>query len=201
VRAPVLGPLPPSPSPSLSCPSADRRSGQSELEAHGWETFKLRCPGRYDMQVPDLDLDSFKFLREDAPWMDAVHAILGSDCKLHYMGCMLSQPQSACQQWHSDGDHLRCRHPRDPALPQPRGAHERAPAHTMREQKAIDDEGGRVEGSEDEHLPAYAVNVFVPLVDMDASLGPTEFVPTTHLLFNYDPMEKIEPVTFCTRAG
>ena len=24
---------------------------QSELEAHGWETFKLRCPGRYDMQV------------------------------------------------------------------------------------------------------------------------------------------------------
>lgn len=63
------------------------------------------------MQVPDLDLDSFKFLREDAPWMDAVHAILGSDCKLHYMGCMLSQPQSACQQWHSDGDHLRCRRP------------------------------------------------------------------------------------------
>ena len=39
-----------------------------------------------------------------------------------------------------------------------------------------------MEGSEDEHLPAYAVNVFVPLVDMDASLGPTEFVPTTHLL-------------------
>jgi hypothetical protein len=103
---------------------------QSELEAHGWETFKLRCPGRYDMQVPDLEDQRFKFLREDAPWMDAVHAILGSDCKLHYMGCMLSQPNSSCQHWHSDGDHL----------------------------------------SDDEHLPAYAVNVFVPLIDMDPSL-------------------------------
>jgi hypothetical protein len=29
--------------------------------------------------------------------MQAVKAILGSDCKLHYMGCMLSQPNSACQ--------------------------------------------------------------------------------------------------------
>lgn len=160
---------------------------QHELEAHGWETFKLRCPGRYDMNVPDLDTEKFKFLREEAPWMDAVHAILGRDCKLHHMGVMLSQPNSqVCvnrycecmrsnrvvdlcllmlisqvQNWHSDGDHL----------------------------------------SEDEHLTPYAVNVFVPLVDMDASLGPTEFVPTTHLLFNYDPMQRIEPVTFCTKAG
>ena len=38
-----------------------------------------------------MEQDKFKFLREDAPWMDAVHAILGEDCKLHYMGCMLSQ--------------------------------------------------------------------------------------------------------------
>ena len=37
-------------------------------------------------QVPELAQEEFKFLREDAPWMDAVHAILGSDCKLHYMG-------------------------------------------------------------------------------------------------------------------
>jgi len=29
----------------------------------------------------------------------------------------------------------------------------------------------------------------------------TEFIPTTHLLCNYDPMQKIEPVTFCTGAG
>jgi hypothetical protein len=41
--------------------------------------------------VPELEQDKFKFLREEAPWMDAVHAILGEDCKLHYMGCMLSQ--------------------------------------------------------------------------------------------------------------
>jgi len=30
------------------------------------------------------------------------------------------------------------------------------------------------------HLPAHALNVFVPLVDVDVPLGPTEFVPGTH---------------------
>jgi len=132
-----------------------------ELEGKGWSEFKLRCPGRYDMQVPALDSPDFDFLRGDAPWMEAVRAILGEECRLTVMGCMLSQPGSQTQQWHSDGDHL----------------------------------------SEHEHLPPYAVNVFVPLVDVDASLGPTEFVPTTHLLFNYDPALPVPSVTIPTPAG
>ena len=45
------------------------------------DNFSVRCA-----QVPELEQDEFKFLRQDAPWMDAVHAVLGSDCKLHYMG-------------------------------------------------------------------------------------------------------------------
>ncbi|EKX38662.1 hypothetical protein GUITHDRAFT_89299 [Guillardia theta CCMP2712] len=55
--------------------------------------------------------------------------------------------------------------------------------------------------SEHEHLPPYAVNIFVPLVDMNSALGPTEFVPTTHLLFNYEPITSITPITICTPAG
>ena len=30
------------------------------------------------------------------------------------------------------------------------------------------------------HLPPHAVNVFVPLVDVTLSHGPTEFVPGSH---------------------
>jgi len=131
------------------------------LEQKGFTEFKLRCPGRYDMQVPELAQKEYDFLRHKAPWMSAIKAILGEDCKLTVMGCMLSQPNSKTQEWHSDGDHL----------------------------------------SDHEHLEPYAINIFVPLVDMDASLGPTEFVPTTHLLFNYDPITSITPITICTKAG
>ncbi len=35
------------------------------------------------------------------------------------------------------------------------------------------------------HLPPYAINVFIPLIDVDTQNGPTEFVPTSHLLGHF----------------
>ena len=35
--------------------------------------------------------------------------------------------------------------------------------------------------SEDVQLPPYCLNVFVPLIDVPAAVGPTEFVPTSHM--------------------
>lgn len=36
------------------------------------------------------------------------------------------------------------------------------------------------------HLPPYAINVFVPLVDLTLENGPTELIPTSHHVHNYD---------------
>lgn len=54
--------------------------------ARGFSTFKLRHTGRYDMEIKDFDKPSFAFLREKAPWLPLVHAILGPDCVLNHTG-------------------------------------------------------------------------------------------------------------------
>eukprot|EP00041_Stephanoeca_diplocostata_P000669 m.16014 g.16014 ORF g.16014 m.16014 type:complete len:785 (-) comp10880_c0_seq1:1812-4166(-) len=82
---------------------------QEELETRGFATFKLRHRGRYDMEIKDFDQPGFRFLREGAPWLPLVRAILGADCVLCNTGVMLSMPGSATQPWHSDGDHLGTR--------------------------------------------------------------------------------------------
>jgi hypothetical protein len=75
------------------------------LEVNGFTEFKLRGRGRYDFQVPAFRSPLFDFLHDGAPWMPAVKAILGEDCDHIIAGCMMSFPDCAMQEWHSDGDH------------------------------------------------------------------------------------------------
>ncbi len=35
------------------------------------------------------------------------------------------------------------------------------------------------------HLPPHCINVFLPLVDLTPAIGPTQFVPTSHILHNF----------------
>lgn len=49
------------------------------------------------------------------------------------------------------------------------------------------------------HTPAYALNVFIPLVDVTVVNGPTEFVPATHILGNFD--SNTQPLQICATAG
>jgi len=110
------------------------RGLHGELE-RGFESFRERGGGRYDMNVPALSDDpSFAFLAApDAPWMPAVRAFLapptlaeasgssggssgGGGCsgggaddgevKLIHSGVFLSLPGSATQVYHTDGVHL-----------------------------------------------------------------------------------------------
>ena len=85
------------------------KSMQDILVDTGFRTFKLRQRGRYDMVDPALAFathtPAFSFLHTTAAWIPLVRQILGEDCKCIHVGCMLSQPGSEVQQWHSDGDH------------------------------------------------------------------------------------------------
>jgi len=78
---------------------------QELSESSGYDTFKMRDKGRYDMVVPAFQTEQFSWFNKDAPWMPEVKAILGDDAERVYSACILSMPESAAQKWHSDGDH------------------------------------------------------------------------------------------------
>ena len=77
-----------------------------DLEKIGFTNFKLRHKGRYDLQIDAFKGEAFDYLRESAPWLPLVRAILGEGCVLGHSGVMLSLPGSETQPWHSDGPHL-----------------------------------------------------------------------------------------------
>ncbi len=147
------------------------RSLHHEL-TDGFDVFRERGRGRYDMELPLFGTDAFSFLTDckRAPWMPIVHKILGEDSLLVHKGCFLSLPGSETQVYHQDGVHLN--------------------------QKV--------------HKPCYAINVFVPLVDYDATNGPTQFCLGTHYLGHenfckdnaYTPLVKAgTPIIFDYRLG
>jgi len=55
------------------------------------------------------------------------------------------------------------------------------------------------------HLPCHALNVFVPLVDVNRANGGTEMVPTTHILgqsgFDGEAGGDIKPIVILPKAG
>ena len=61
-----------------------------------------RSDGRFDMKVPD---EIRSFLAE-APWVPAVHALLGPDCVSLYDSCIISVPGAKTQDMHCDNGHL-----------------------------------------------------------------------------------------------
>ena len=76
--------------------------------ADGFDVFRERGRGRYDMQPPAFDLPEFSFLTDlkKAPWMPVVRKILGENIVLAHEGAFLSIPGSDTQVYHQDGPHL-----------------------------------------------------------------------------------------------
>ena len=143
----------------------------SEL-ADGFDVFRERGRGRYDMQPPAFESPDFDFLTdlEKAPWMPVVRKILGEEVVLVHKGAFLSIPGSATQVYHQDGPHLTQKYQRE----------------------------------------CHAINVFIPLVQLNEKNGPTEFCIGTHYL-GYDsfcrdmvdvPLNKAgSPIIFDYRLG
>jgi hypothetical protein len=74
----------------------------------GFDLFRERGRGRYDMELPVFDEPQFSFLThlKNAPWMPIVREILGKDVVLIHKGMFLSMPGAAAQFYHQDGVHL-----------------------------------------------------------------------------------------------
>lgn len=75
----------------------------------GFDVFRERGFGRYDMELPVFDdPEEFGFLTDmhKSPWIPVVKAILGEDAVLIHKGCFLSMSGSAPQEYHQDGVHL-----------------------------------------------------------------------------------------------
>jgi hypothetical protein len=74
----------------------------------GFDLFRERGFGRYDMELPAFDEPRFNFLTDikKAPWMPIVREILGKNVMLIHKGMFLSMPGSAAQVYHQDGIHL-----------------------------------------------------------------------------------------------
>jgi len=75
----------------------------------GFNLFRERGRGRYDMELPCFDDDErFSFLTDlsKTPWMPVVQEILGQDATLIHKGMFLSMPGAERQDYHQDGVHL-----------------------------------------------------------------------------------------------
>ena len=79
----------------------------SEL-ADGFDVFRERGRGRYDMALDAFDAPAFSFLTDlgKAAWMPVVKKILGDDATLVHKGAFLSIPGAETQVYHQDGVHL-----------------------------------------------------------------------------------------------
>lgn len=79
----------------------------SEL-ADGFDVFRERGRGRFDMTLEAFDKPEFSFLTDltKAAWMPIVKKILGDDAALVHKGAFLSTPGAETQIYHQDGVHL-----------------------------------------------------------------------------------------------
>ncbi len=140
--------------------------------ADGFDIFRERGRGRFDMTIEAFDTPDFNFLTDlkNAAWMPIVNKILGDDAILVHKGAFLSMPGAETQVYHQDGVHLNKKYQK----------------------------------------PCHAINVFIPLIDLNDKNGPTEFCIGTHFLGYEDYNKELidtplaaagSPVIFDYRLG
>jgi len=113
---------------------------------------KYRFDALFDKEKEEEDA-LFKFAKSDAPWVEPVKDILrnAEDIDIN-ISIVWTEPNCSDQEWHCDGAH--------------RG-----------DQETYDEQTGALIKT---HGPPYAVCVFMALLDLDDTVGYTEFWPTSH---------------------
>ena len=93
---------------------------------------------------------------------------------LTFNGCLFSLPGANEQLWHTDGEHLYSSE----------GEEFSCWGNNVDENDKVDffDRTSKAQGGSayNQVLPAHCINVFVPLVDVDATNGATEFCIGSH---------------------
>jgi len=133
---------------------------------HG-ETFRERHDGRIDVSMPTATTD--KLATKDAVMgsQDVVKLlaeVLGGDAQLKSLHAVVALPRqdgSGDQHWHRDTPHL-------------------FPGWDGTKEVADGDNDESSWGQGGPLLPPYALNVFIPLVDVSSDMGPTEFTLRSH---------------------
>ena len=76
--------------------------------ADGFDVFRERGRGRFDMTIEKFDKPEFGFLTDinKTPLIPIVRKILGEDATLVHKGAFLSMPGAETQVYHQDGVHL-----------------------------------------------------------------------------------------------
>ncbi|CEM00963.1 unnamed protein product [Vitrella brassicaformis CCMP3155] len=152
------------------------------LEQGGFDVIKKRGYNRYDLTIPKLKQpQSFPCLHRTAtrapPWLPLVAEILNT-----------GREDGRCGMSQVELKHVGC------MLSLPKSA-----------DQSIHTDGPHL--SEEEHLRAHCVNVFVPLEDITKSIGPTELHPRSQFLWSYwggqldGAEDHLAPVTPCLNKG
>jgi hypothetical protein len=162
----------------------------------GFQNFRMRCEGRYEILSPRVGAVLYPLVTDSRLVKEVVQIALNCDNPRRMSdGCFFSQAGSDGQNLHTDGPPLLNR--LDSTIP-PKDANSmddntESPRPTQRRRKDAvedDDESGALPANE--QLYPYAINCFVPLVDVTASNG-TEFYPESHLLPDLHPQRAAAP--------
>ena len=136
------------------------------------DVYKERNDGRIDLSLPFAAPFNETSFVANADVLLLLRRLLGSTAELKSMHAIYSlavegdaSPDAGLQHWHRDTQLLFQRFGSEDPFHLPR-------VHDAAEGAA---EAGGV------HLPPYAINVFVPLVDMTEANGPTEFTLGSHV--------------------
>lgn len=113
---------------------------------------KYRFDALFDKEKEEEDA-LFRFAKSEAPWVHPVKEILRDDEDIDInISIVWTEPNCLDQEWHCDGAH--------------RG-----------DQETYDEQTGALVKA---HAEPYAVCVFMTLVNLDDTVGYTEFWPTSH---------------------
>ena len=141
--------------------------------------------------------ESFKFLREGAPWLPLVKAILGDDC-VRFVVHQKAWLASITLKMTSSFNH------QPPPPPPPLHTHAHAPSSLFSFGRcsqvlgntgvmlSLPQSGTQPWHSDGDHVDnkkhalPHCINVFVPLVSITKANGGTEMIPETHFLNSYD---------------
>ena len=144
------------------------------VDLFAFKEMSSRGGQRFDLLFPDTDaFGAIYRLAAAAPWRPIIEQMLGADVQCE-VSVVYSRPGADVQEWHTDGAHLG--------------------------RTSAWDSDVASSSSQGSSL-AYALCVFVPLIDLDRVVGFTQFWPGTHMRSGLIGLGCAAPLLGCVVDG